>query len=150
MYALLFELAGIAIVGWALMIFLPAWSVTRRIADWIVFPVYLALLYGVGVVPLVVEAGPGIIGDFGSVEGVLGLLADPDVALIAWIHILVFDHLVGVFIYRDNMRERVIPLPVQSIVLFLTLMFGPLGFILYSVLRVARRRGHAMIEYGSP
>lgn len=141
MYVLLFNLAGIAIVGWALMIFLPGWSVTRRIADWIAFPVYLAVLYVVGVLPLVVAAGPGIIGDFGSVGGVLGLLADPDVALIVWIHILVFDHLVGVFIYRDNMRERVVPLPVQSVVLFLTLMFGPAGFLLYYALRVARGRG---------
>lgn len=60
------------------------------------------------------------------------LLANADAALVVWIHILVFDQLVGVFIYRDNMRERVAPLPVQSAILFLTLMFGPAGFLVYT------------------
>ncbi|MGH7563357.1 MAG: ABA4-like family protein [Gemmatimonadota bacterium] len=144
MYESLFGFAALALVGWALMIFLPGWSVTRRIASWAVFPVYLAVLYVLGVVPLVVAAGPGIVRDFGSPEGVVGLLANADVALVVWIHILVLDHLVGVLIYRDNMRERVAPAPVQSVILFLVLMFGPAGFLLYYALRVVRGRGPAI------
>jgi hypothetical protein len=68
------------------------------------------------------------------------ILATPEVALIAWIHILAFDHLVGVVIYRDNMRHRVVPVPVQSVILFLTLMFGPIGFLAYWLARIAKRR----------
>jgi len=146
MYVLLFNLAGPAIAGWALMIFLPSWSVTRWIARSAAFPVYLAALYVIGVVPLVVAAGPGIIGDFGSAEGVVRLLGSADAALVVWIHILAFDQLVGVMIYRDNMQTRVVPLPVQSVVLFLTLMFGPAGFLVYYVIRVARKRGPALGE----
>jgi hypothetical protein len=137
-YPTLFQLAGIAILGWALLIFLPGWKVTRWFARTAVFPVYLSLLYVVGIVPLVVEAGPGIMQDFGSVQGVLGLLENPDVALIAWIHILAFDHLIGVLIYRDNMEHRFVPLPLQSVILFFTLMLGPVGFIAYWVIRVVR------------
>ena len=144
MHVLLFNLAGVAIVGWALMILVPAWSVTRRLAEWAVFPAALAVIYIVGVVPLLVAAGPGIIAEFGSADGVIRLLADPNTALVVWIHLLVFDHLVGVVIYRDNMRTRVVPLPVQSVLLFLTLMFGPAGFVTYYAIRVARGHGPAI------
>jgi hypothetical protein len=151
MYPTLFELAGIAILGWALLIFLPGWKVTRWFGQTAAFPIYLSVLYLVGIIPLVVAAGPGIIRDFGSMQGVLGLLEDPDVALIAWIHILAFDHLIGVLIYRDNMRHRFVPLPLQSVVLFFTLMLGPVGFVSYWVLRRLRKgRGDGEGAEGAP
>jgi hypothetical protein len=140
MYIFLFNAAGLAIIGWGLMILLPSWSVTRWITGRAIFPAYLATLYVIGVVPLVIAAGPGIMRDFTTTEGVLRLLANPDVALIAWVHILTFDHLAGIFIYRHNMRQRVLPLPVQSAILFLTLMFGPAGFLVYYAICAARNR----------
>jgi len=137
----LFSLAGIATLGWVLLILLPRWWATRRMAELEVFPIYLALLYLVGVVPLVVAAGPGIIRDFGNADGVANLLAQRDVALIAWIHILVFDQVVGVLIYRDNMSHRYLPIFGQSAILVLTFLFGPVGYLAYSAAReLARRR----------
>ncbi|HEV3298434.1 MAG TPA: ABA4-like family protein [Planctomycetaceae bacterium] len=137
----LFSLAGIATLGWVLLILLPRWWVTRRMAELEVFPIYLAILYLVGVVPLVVASGPGIIRDFGNADGVANLLARRDVALIAWIHILVFDQVVGVLIYRDNMSHRYLPIFGQSLVLVLTFLFGPVGYLAYSAARgVARGR----------
>src|SRR5688572_3477163 len=118
MYVTLFNISGMALIGWALMIFFPKWSVTGAVAGPMLFPVFLSLLYGIGVVPLVVAAGPGIIADFGTAEGVIGLLGNPDVALIAWIHILAFDQLVGILIYRDNMSTKTVSLPFQSVILF--------------------------------
>lgn len=141
MYYTLFSIAGIAIVGWLLMIILPTWRVTRRLADGAVFPVFLAVLYLIGIVAVIAEMGPGFMRDFGSAEGVLDLLATGPVALVAWIHILAFDHLVGVLIYRDNMRQRVVPVPMQSVILVATLMFGPVGFLTYWGVRIVRRRG---------
>ena len=137
---MLFDLAGPAILGWALLIFLPKWRVTRWLAESAVFPAYLAVLYVVGIVTVVREQGAGFMADFGSAEGVLGLLATEPVALVAWIHILAFDQVVGLMIYRDNMRHRIVPLPVQSLILVLTLMLGPVGFLGYWVARMARER----------
>jgi hypothetical protein len=137
----LFNLAGLATLGWVLLILLPGWWVTRRMAELEIFPVYLAILYLVGIVPLLIASGPGIIRDFGNADGVARLLASRDVALIAWIHILVFDQVVGVLIYRDNATHRYVPVLVQSIVLCLTFLFGPVGYLAYTVLRaVARQR----------
>src|SRR6185436_18153752 len=92
------------------------------------------------------RAGPGMINDFGSAEGVTRLLATPDVALIAWIHILAFDQAVGLMIYRENMRHRHVSLPVQSLLLFATLMFGPVGFLGWVLLRAWSRSRRAALE----
>ena len=148
MFILLFNIAGLAILGWILMIFLPGWSVTKRIVDWALFPAALCAIYLFGIVVLLSRTGLGVISDFGSPTGVISLLTDPDVALIVWIHVLAFDHLVGVIIFRDNMDRRVVPLPVQSVLLFITLMFGPAGFLAYWGLRLAR--GHGTDVLGAP
>jgi hypothetical protein len=141
----LFSLAGIATLGWVLLILLPGWRVTRRMADLEVFPIYLAILYLVGIAPLLVASGPGIIRDFGNADGVANLLARRDVALIAWIHILVFDQVVGVMIYRENARERYMPVVVQSLVLVLTFLFGPVGYLAYSAARAVARRKRSQV-----
>ncbi|MFW6198963.1 MAG: ABA4-like family protein [Gemmatimonadota bacterium] len=141
MMTTLFDVAGLAMIGWALMIFLPGWSVTRRLVRWAAFPVALAVIYVVGIAVVLADTGLGVIADFGSAEGVIGLLAEADLALVAWIHILAFDHLVGVVIVRDNLRHGVVPLPLQSVILFLTLMFGPVGFLTYWLVRVSRGVG---------
>ncbi|HEX7239188.1 MAG TPA: ABA4-like family protein [Longimicrobiaceae bacterium] len=141
MYVLLFDVAGWAMLGWLLLIVAPAWRVTRWVARTSVFPVFLSLVYLAGIVPLLMRMGPGMMRDFGSAEGVVGLLADPDLALVAWIHILAFDQAVALMIYRDNLEHRWVPLPVQSVVLAATLMLGPVGFLSYLGLRgLARSR----------
>lgn len=140
MYRTLFDLAGLAIVAWLPLIFLPTWRWTRRLAESAFFPAYLAILYVVGVVLVFRDVGFGVMGDFGTADGVLRVLASEPVAMIAWIHILAFDQVVGLLIYRDNIRHRYVPLPVQSVLLFLTLMLGPLGFLGYYLARMARRR----------
>jgi hypothetical protein len=146
MYRTLFNLAGIAIVGWLPLIFAPKWKVTRRIAESAIFPAYLAAIYAVGVIAVLIELGPGIMTDFGNADGVIGLLRTESVALVAWIHILVFDQVVAILIYRDNLRHRVLALPVQSVLLILTLMFGPLGFLTYWLVRMSRVGGVAWGE----
>jgi hypothetical protein len=145
---MLFDLAGLAIGGWILLIFLPTWRVTRRIADSALFPAYIALLYAVGVYGAFRELGPGIMADFGTADGVLGLLRTESVALVAWIHILAFDQVVAHLIYRDNMKHRFVPVVVQSVILVLTLMLGPLGFLLYWLIRLVR--GRRLVAWSDP
>ena len=95
MYETLLDIAGPAILAWLLMIFAPKWRVTQ----WLVqrnrtrtsggpLRDRIALLIG--------ENGMGFMRDFGSTEGVTGLMARPEIALVAWIHFLVFDQLVGI------------------------------------------------------
>jgi hypothetical protein len=139
-YRLLFDLAGYAIFAWLLLILLPGWRITRRVAESAVFPAYLAVLYVVGLMAVLRESGPGFMAEFGSADGVLGLLAQEPVAIVAWIHILAFDQVVALLIYRDNMRHRFVPLPAQSLIMVATLMLGPVGFLAYWLVRVGRTR----------
>lgn len=138
MYFNLFQLASLAIIGWIPLIFFPTWRSTRRLAESAFFPIYIAVLYAFGVGALLMQFGPGFIVDFGSAEGVARLLARQEIAWVAWLHILAFDQVIALAIYRENMRRRYVPMPVQSALLFLTLMFGPLGYLAFLVVRVAR------------
>lgn len=138
MYLTLFKLAGFAAPAWALLIFLPTWRVTRWIARSAIIPALLCVLYVIGIVAQISASGFGFMRDFGSAEGVAHLLAQPDIAIVAWIHFLAFDQLVGIFIYRDNMHHRYVPIPVQSVILFFTFMLGPVGFLTYYLARMAR------------
>ena len=138
MYLTLFNLAQFVILAWALLIFLPAWRVTRWFARSAVVPAVLALFYVVGIVALISNAGFGFVRDFGSADGVAKLMAQRDIALVAWIHFLAFDQLVAIFIYRDNLHHRYVPIPVQSVILFFVFMLGPVGFLAYYLIRWAR------------
>jgi hypothetical protein len=139
MYELLFSFTGVAMISWLLMIFLPKWKITYMLIKWAVFPLSLSVLYLVGFAYYVANHGISFVNDFGSYEGVIQLLTVPEVAIIAWLHILAFDQLVGRMIYMENMERRTVHLIAQSICLFLTLMAGPLGYLLYTVLKRNRQ-----------
>jgi hypothetical protein len=137
-YANLFQLASLGILGWIPLIVAPTWRGSRRLAESAFFPIFISVLYAFGVGGLLLERGPGFIADFGSAEGVARLLARQEIAWVAWLHILAFDQVIALLIYRENMRRRYVPVPVQSALLFLTLMFGPLGYLAFVMIRVAR------------
>jgi len=69
-----------------------------------------------------------------ELSGVAALLGSPLGATIGWLHFLVFDLFVGRWMYLDS-RDRAIPAWVMTPVLFLTLMLGPCGFLLYLLVR---------------
>ncbi len=113
---------------WALMIFVPRWSVTTRIVRSPLVVLPAALLYAVLVLPAALDAFPVLLQpELGSIAALLGT---PQGATIGWVHFLAFDLFVGRFIYLDA-RERDISAWLVSPLLFLTLMFGPLGLATY-------------------
>ena len=142
-YAILFQLSSLAIVGWVLLIFFPTWRFSRRLADSQFFPIFIAVFYAFGVGALLLERGPGFMADFGTDVGVARLLAQEEIAWVAWLHILAFDQVIGIWIYRENMRRRFVPIPVQSLLLFLTLMLGPLGYLAWTMIRIGKLGGGA-------
>ena len=75
-------------------------------------------------------------GGFGSLEGVALLLQSPPILLAGWIHYLAFDLFVGSWEVRDAQRIGVHHLLVVPCLL-LTFMLGPIGLLLYLVLRAA-------------
>ncbi len=130
---LLFRLSNLLVMPfWALMILLPRWRWTERILRSPFVSAAPALLYAALVLPRLGTIWPAIARP--TIGGVATLLGAPEGATIAWVHFLAFDLFVGRWIYLDSQERRLSPL-LMAPVLFLTLMLGPFGFLIYLVLR---------------
>jgi hypothetical protein len=119
---------------WALMIGLPHWRWTQRLIASPLVAVPPALIYAALVVP---QLG-GLWGALANpqLDAIAALLGTPAGATIGWVHFLTFDLLVGRWAYLDS-REKAISAWLASPTLFMILMVGPLGFLLYLGLRYA-------------
>jgi hypothetical protein len=78
-------------------------------------------------------------GGFGSLADVSLIFQNPWVLLAGWIHYLAFDLFVGSWEVRDAQRVGIRHLFVVPC-LVLTFLFGPIGLLLYFILRAALRR----------
>ena len=100
----------------------------------------LALVYALIIIPLMtglIDGGSGGTPDFSTLAGVQQLLSSPGGATIGWIHYLAFDLFVGLWVARNADRygfARWLQIPI----LFFVLMLGPLGLVLYLLLRFTR------------
>jgi hypothetical protein len=126
---------AIALIAWAMLAFLP-----RK-------PIVMAsvLFFGVGLLCLAytimfaAQAATIAIGDFTTIEGIRNLFATDGGIVLGWTHYLAFDLFVGQWIARDADNKgfhRLLQLPV----LFITLMAGPIGLLLWLVVRERRAR----------
>ncbi len=132
----LFEVSSLVVLPfWALMIFLPGWRVTRRLMSSPLVCATPAVLYAALVIPRFAEVWQAV--SRPELAGIAALLGSPVGAMIGWLHFLAFDLFVGRWIYLDS-REHGITAWVMAPVLFLTLMLGPCGFLLYLIARHAR------------
>ncbi|MFN8491450.1 MAG: ABA4-like family protein [Caldilineaceae bacterium] len=135
MFAGLFQFANLWIMPfWLLMIVLPHWGWTKRIIGsfWIVAPLLLA--YALLVLPQALAVLPALLNP--TIPGIAALLGTPAGAAIGWIHFLAFDLFVGRWVYLDS-RTRQLTAWLASPILFLILMFGPFGLLLYLLVRMA-------------
>ena len=121
---------------WLLLVVAPRWAWTQRLVHSIAIPV----LYGSIYVVMLTSAPSAPEGaSMSSLDGVVALLSIREAALAGWIHYLVFDLFVGAWITRDAARRGIHHGFVVPCLVF-TLMLGPMGLLLYSVLRAAMRR----------
>lgn len=127
----IFSIANlIALIGWILLAVAPRWFVTRKVVLSGAIPLLLSVAYLILIVLFFGRAEGG----FDSLSNVMKLFTDEWTVLAAWIHYLVFDMFVGIWEVRDAQKKGishwfVIPC------LVLTFMLGPIGFLLYSILR---------------
>lgn len=132
----------------ASMIALPCWialAVSLFIAPvraWIwtiaglAIPALIAIAYAL-LIGASWGATPG--GGFGSIGEVRALFTNDSALAAGWLHYLAFDLFVGTWIVRTAVAEgiwRILVIPC----LFLTLMFGPVGLLLFLILRYAFAR----------
>jgi hypothetical protein len=120
-----------ALAGWILIVFAPRWTWTRKIVLSGAIPLLLAVAYLILIVLFFGSAEGG----FGSLADVMRLFTNPWATLAGWIHYLAFDLFVGIWEVEDAQARGishwfVIPC------LILTFLLGPIGFLLYHILRL--------------
>jgi hypothetical protein len=127
----IFSIANsIALLSWAVLIVAPRWTVTRRTIRSGAVPLLLSAAYLILIVLFFGRAEGG----FGSLPEVMRLFTNEWAALAGWIHYLAFDLLVGTWEVKDS-QERGISHWFVIPCLVLTFLLGPIGFLLYTVLR---------------
>lgn len=78
-------------------------------------------------------------GGFDTLDNLKILFADDRAVLAGWIHYLVFDLFVGMWICTDSLKQgigRWIILPA----IILTFMLGPVGLLLYFIIRASKNK----------
>ena len=120
---------------WLLMIVVPTWHVTERVMVSRLVALPAALLYVVLLLPQATAVAAGVLSP--SLAEISTLLATDLGATLAWAHFLAFDLFVGRWIYIDARQRDMSPFLVSPL-LILTLLFGPVGFVGYSLLKAIK------------
>jgi Domain of unknown function (DUF4281) len=134
----LFSISNLLVLPfWLLMIALPHWRWTHRLLASPLVAVPPVIVYAAVVLPRLREILAAVVNP--SLPDISRLLGTPTGATAAWAHFLAFDLFVGRWAYLDS-RERAISAWIMAPVLFLILMLGPLGFVLYLGVRALATR----------
>lgn len=125
----------LAMLGWVMLIFLPrGWKWINPIPS-LIIPLILSLLYSFLIARYFFSAEGG----FDSLANVQQLFTYPAAALAGWVHYLAFDLFVGGVIAK---RADAIGLSrfIQAPILLLTFMFGPFGYLLFTLIEMAKQQ----------
>ena len=124
---------AIAVLSWLLLAVLPGRPWVTEVVTGRGVPMLFAALY----VVIVATTFGGAEGTFSTLDGVATLFSNRWLLLAGWLHYLAFDLLIGTWEARDA-RERGVPRLLLVPCLFVTLMFGPAGWLLYMGARELR------------
>lgn len=134
----LWWLTNSTLPGLILLMILPRWTPTKYIT--LIGPLFMALVYTLGLLSVVLypEVEPDPNANFFSLEGVMTIFKDEAGVFVGWVHYIVFDGLVARWVVLDSVEKGASVLIHILIVipcLFFTVMAGPMGFLLYMILR---------------
>ena len=142
-----FSVANMAVLPfWALLAIAPRWTGTNVLVHSVAVPVILGLTY-VWFVANGAFFGPNIPegASFATLEGIMVFFTVKTAVVAGWVHYLVFDLFVGAWITRDAGRREIPHLLVVPCLVF-TLLLGPVGLLMYVLLRGAMRGTFTLVE----
>lgn len=121
---------------WLLMIVLPKWKATRFLIDFKIIPLALALVYAIYIFQAM-QIGGGM--DFGSLTAIMTLFTEENAVLAGWVHYLAFDLLVGMWMLDENKKLKIHQLLLLPCLIG-TFIFGPLGFVLFMIIKGIKQK----------
>jgi hypothetical protein len=142
-----FSYANMAVLPfWFLLAVAPRWRGTQILAHSVLMPLLLGATY------LWLFVGGAFTGSgvpdnasFGSLEGVMVFFTIKEAVVAGWVHYLVFDLFVGAWIVRDSGRlgiNHFLVIPCLA----LTLLLGPIGLMLFLILRMVMKDRLLLLE----
>jgi hypothetical protein len=121
------------LLGWILLIFLPKWKHTQTIilnGMILLFSILYSYLLLKGI-------GSFNVDSFSTLANVKTLFQDDTAVAMGWIHYLAFDLFVGAYIVKKSQQLQIsrwlytLPLP-------FTFMFGPVGYLLFFIIKTIK------------
>ncbi len=138
---ILFKGANFAVLPfWLLLLVAPRWRGTQLLVHGpavvlLLTPIYAYMLFGYGPSPQDI--------DMTTLYGVMSAFTAPHIVVAGWIHYLIFDLFIGAWEARDALRLHIPQLFVIPCLLA-TLVVGPVGLLLYLIVRFITR---GVIQY---
>lgn len=126
---------GIAFIGWIVLIIFPE----RKWAHYFLIGVIatsMSLLYSVIIFHSIALSD---FENFNSLEGVMQLFTNEQAVLAGWIHYLVFDLMVGMYIVNNGKKFQINRWFILPCLVF-TFMLGPFGLLLYLIIRAIKTK----------
>ena len=122
----------LAMMGWVILVFLPrSWKWLNPIPS-VFIPLILSVLYSILIARYFFSAQGG----FDTLANIQQLFTYPAAALAGWVHYLAFDLFVGGVIAKQA-DEIGLSRLIQAPILLLTFIFGPFGYLLFTLFKMA-------------
>ena len=133
---------SIALVGWIILIALPMW----RSSDKFIIGIIVSLFAGIYTYYIATNIASIDMKSFSTLKGLTDLFANPLAVLIGWVHYLAFDLMIGIFIKKNAAKYGITHWLIVPCLL-LTFMFGPVGLLLYLLIRFVRTKNYFAENY---
>lgn len=131
-----FSIANLlAVGGWLVLIVAGRIRWVASLVTGVILPLLFALLYSF----LIAAYWGEKTGGYGSLAQVHALFTNDWLLLAGWVHYLAFDLFIGSWQVRDAQKQKIPHLLIIP-ALILTFMFGPIGLLLYCIIRLMRIR----------
>ena len=122
----------IALISWIVLLIFPFSQLVKKLLLGLVV-IGFALLYAF----LITQTfDADAMESFGSLSGIASMFQNETALLAGWVHYLAFDLMVGLYITHNAEKygiNRFVLIPC----LFFTFMLGPIGLLLYFIIRIA-------------
>lgn len=133
----------IAMLGWIVLLLIsPFWGSFDKFLIGVIITLF-AIVYAWLILQVFT---PGDVEKFGSLNGVMELFTNKTAVTAGWVHYLAFDLMVGIWIKKNGWKNN-IPHLVLVPCLLLTFMFGPVGLLLYLLIRLIKTKHYFISNY---
>jgi heme A synthase len=135
--------SSIALIGWLVLMIASPFIIE---VDKFLIGTIITLLAIVYAWLIFYSFKPGDMKSFGSLDGVMTLFQNKTLVTAGWVHYLAFDLMTGMWIKRNSLKYGIRHWLIIPCLLF-TFMLGPVGLLLYLMIRFIKTGNYFSSSY---